>query len=728
MLFAETSKKEKMDKVTKEHIISKTTHQRINHKKVKKSFATFEITNTPFLFYDTKSKNLEQIIERNQNGKTQAQFNNISLYPNANQSIKDKLPEIQINIIKNKVVTILSSNEKESVNALLDKIATIIKKKRRLSQWRHYSINSRKTFQEDINTFNTIDSKKSKMLNDSKQMLSRSQEQMINKGKSLGFLGLKETNQKDLLKKSIPTKYIRYKKIKKNKEEKYRIENIQLDIAKNNKFSEDKTVTFKNDNISLFGKEKQKTETYSLEVCQNNIIDIAAKNEIINKNDLRLEKIELSYKPTNNDEYIISRKYKKLLCDSLPELSNFNDNTINPSNDSNFDTILKKYQPENEITTYGFEVIDTLASTTDEVEMINDNNDEESEEIQKSDSIFTNKLKRRSQEDIYTSTKDNIMKSILALKVKKNILQSIRNFIFPILCEKLKYNKFAYTIQNVDSISNEKMLKKGLMIWNIQRIKGKMEEEKKKRARIEKFEINFKIQKMKNYEIEQLVDINFDNSIKEKSQKYRITQNDLSINNFLRKYQLLLTQTQFQFDYEKTFRWSSIILPSSELNVCLLSKKPKSILYQENTINDYFLSSNKTLKVVIQKVMNHTFMSHSTNIITCKSLLFPEHLLSIYYPSLKLSLSPLIITSESFYMNPLLSNKVLIYEGERDDQNISSDGININIVKTKVVKISSVAEKESVSELLDTIINIMKKKRRFTQWKKSRKQIQIVVC
>ena len=79
-------------------------------------------------------------------------------------------------------------------------------------------------------------------------------------------------------------------------------------------------------------------------------------------------------------------------------------------------------------------------------------------------------------------------------------------------------------------------------------------------------------------------------------------------------------------------------------------------------------------------------------------------------------------------MNPLLSNKVLIYEGERDDQNISSDGININIVKTKVVKISSVAEKESVSELLDTIINIMKKKRRFTQWKKSRKQIQIVVC
>ena len=360
--------------------------------------------------------------------------------------------------------------------------------------------------------------------------------------------------------------------------------------------------------------------------------------------------------------------------------------------------------------------------------MINDNNDEESEEIQKSDSIFTNKLKRRSQEDIYTSTKDNIMKSILALKVKKNILQSIRNFIFPILCEKLKYNKFAYTIQNVDSISNEKMLKKGLMIWNIQRIKGKMEEEKKKRARIEKFEINFTIQKMKNYEIEQLVDINFDNSIKEKSQKYRITQNDLSINNFLRKYQLLLTQTQFQFDYEKTFRWSSIILPSSELNVCLLSKKPKSILYQENTINDYFLSSNKTLKVVIQKVMNHTFMSHSTNIITCKSLLFPEHLLSIYYPSLKLSLSPLIITSESFYMNPLLSNKVLIYEGERDDQNISSDGININIVKTKVVKISSVAEKESVSELLDTIINIMKKKRRFTQWKKSRKQIQIVVC
>ena len=179
MLFAETSKKEKMDKVTKEHIISKTTHQRINHKKVKKSFATFEITNTPFLFYDTKSKNLEQIIERNQNGKTQAQFNNISLYPNANQSIKDKLPEIQINIIKNKVVTILSSNEKESVNALLDKIATIIKKKRRLSQWRHYSINSRKTFQEDINTFNTIDSKKSKMLNDSKQMLSRSQEQSI---------------------------------------------------------------------------------------------------------------------------------------------------------------------------------------------------------------------------------------------------------------------------------------------------------------------------------------------------------------------------------------------------------------------------------------------------------------------------------------------------------------------------------------------------------------------
>ena len=164
------------------------------------------------MFYDTKSKNLEQIIERNQNGKTQAQFNNISLYPNANQSIKDKLPEIQINIIKNKVVTILSSNEKESVNALLDKIATIIKKKRRLSQWRHYSINSRKTFQEDINTFNTIDSKKSKMLNDSKQMLSRSQEQMINKGKSLGFLGLKETNQKDLLKKSIPTKYIRYKK------------------------------------------------------------------------------------------------------------------------------------------------------------------------------------------------------------------------------------------------------------------------------------------------------------------------------------------------------------------------------------------------------------------------------------------------------------------------------------------------------------------------------------
>ena len=72
MLFAETSKKEKMDKVTKEHIISKTTHQRINHKKVKKSFATFEITNTPFLFYDTKSKNLEQIIERNQNGKTQS--------------------------------------------------------------------------------------------------------------------------------------------------------------------------------------------------------------------------------------------------------------------------------------------------------------------------------------------------------------------------------------------------------------------------------------------------------------------------------------------------------------------------------------------------------------------------------------------------------------------------------------------------------------------------------
>ena len=191
---------------------------------------------------------------------------------------------------------------------------------------------------------------------------------------------------------------------------------------------------------------------------------------------------------------------------------------------------------------------------------------------------------------------------------------------------------------------------------------------------------------------------------------------------------MLYAPTQFQFDYEKTFRWSSIILPSSELNVCLLSKKPKSILYQENTINDYFLSSNKTLKVVIQKVMNHTFMSHSTNIITCKSLLFPEHLLSIYYPSLKLSLSPLIITSESFYMNPLLSNKVLIYEGERDDQNISSDGININIVKTKVVKISSVAEKESVSELLDTIINIMKKKRRFTQWKKSRKQIQIVVC
>ena len=123
-------------------------------------------------------------------------------------------------------------------------------------------------------------------------------------------------------------------------------------------------------------------------------------------------------------------------------------------------------------------------------------------------------------------------------------------------------------MQNVESIANEKMLKKGLMIWNIQRIKGKMEEEKKKRARIEKCEINFTIQKMKNYEIEQLVDINFDNSIKEKSQKYRITQNDLSINNFLRKYQLLLTQTQFQFDYEKTFRWSSIILPSSELNVC----------------------------------------------------------------------------------------------------------------------------------------------------------------
>ena len=36
---------------------------------------------------------------------------------------------------------------------------------------------------------------------------------------------------------------------------------------------------------------------------------------------------------------------------------------------------------------------------------------------------------------------------------------------------------------------------------------------------------------MKNYEIEQLVDINFDNSIKEKSQKYRITQKVIIIKN-----------------------------------------------------------------------------------------------------------------------------------------------------------------------------------------------------
>ena len=41
-------------------------------------------------------------------------------------------------------------------------------------------------------------------------------------------------------------------------------------------------------------------------------------------------------------------------------------------------------------------------------------------------------------------------------------------------------------------------------------------------------------------------------------------------------------------------------------------------------------------------------------------------------------------------------------------QNGLSDGININIVKTRVVKIASVAEKESVNELLNTIINIMK--------------------
>ena len=870
MIFQDTSMKEQMYKVTKDLIIPKLNRQR---KRIKKNFETFEITKKPILFYDPKSKNLEQIIERNQKEKeTQELFNTSFLNTNTNHTINERFPEIKINIIKNKVVTILSSNKEESVNELLDKIVTIIKKKRRLSQWRHYSINSEKMYQEDLNSFNRIELKKRKLyknelVDDSKQILSRSQEQMINKSKSLGLLG----NQKEFLKRSIPTKYIRYKKIKKNKDEKYEIQNNRLDIPKHNKFAENKMVKIKNEHISflgiekakadknsleicknnifdivaknemkknndlrvakteviyynehislfgiekaktnkysfeicknnifdivaknemkkindlrvtkteviyynehitLFGIEKAKTDKYSFEICKNNIFDIVAKNEMKKINDLRVTKTELIYNNQDIDEYIISRKYKKLLSNSLPELFNFNNNKIIPSNDSNFDTILQKYQPANEITTYGFEVIDTLASTstTDEMEMINDSNEEESNAIQINDSVFTNKLKRKSQEDIYTSTKDKIMKSLLGLKVKKNITQSIRNYVFPILLEKLKFNKFANTIKNVDNISNEKLLKKGLMIWNIQRIKGKIEEEKKKSSRIEKFEIYFLREKKGTFEIEPLFEIHFRNSIREKAQKYTISQNeiyflrekrgtfeieplfeihfknsirekaqkftisqnDISIYNVFRKFKLLFTQSQFQIDYDKTYisRWSSFIFPSIESKICLLSEKHKPILFKETQINQYFLcSTTKHFPVEIQNVINHAFMSHVSKFVNFKSVLIPEHLLSIHYPALKNILSHLIITSESFYMNPLLSNEV--YEGERDNQNISSDGININIVKTKVVKISSVAEKESVSELLDIIINIMKKKRRFTQWKKSRKQIQIVVC
>ena len=49
--------------------------------------------------------------------------------------------------------------------------------------------------------------------------------------------------------------------------------------------------------------------------------------------------------------------------------------------------------------------------------------------------------------------------------------------------------------------------------------------------------------------------------------------------------------------------------------------------------------------------------------------------------------------------------------------NESEEGININFIKKKVVKVLSVSERKSVSDLIDKIANIIKEKRRLNQWR-----------